>query len=96
VTAHAKPPGMPRSGWRTGEHQSLVFPGGARHPPGLTVEDTARLRNRSRVHLARGHRRLWQLLWLLAGPGGLAMLGKNDGPSMRIRDSLRQARAAFR
>jgi Mn2+/Fe2+ NRAMP family transporter len=51
-------------------------------PPLLTEEDTARLRDRSRVHQARRHRRRWQLLWLLAGPGILAMLGENDGPSM--------------
>jgi Mn2+/Fe2+ NRAMP family transporter len=51
-------------------------------PPRLTEEDTARLRDRSRVHRARSHRRRWQLLWLLAGPGILAMLGENDGPSM--------------
>ena len=48
----------------------------------LTGEDTARSRDRSRVHRARGHRRRWLLLWLLAGPGILAMLGENDGPSM--------------
>jgi sec-independent protein translocase protein TatB len=36
---------------------------------------TARLRDRSRVHQARGHPKRWQLLWLLAGPGILAMLG---------------------
>ena len=50
--------------------------------PPLTEEDTARSRDRSRVHQARGHSRRWQLLWLLAGPGILAMLGENDGPSM--------------
>ena len=48
----------------------------------LTGEDTTRSRDRSRVHHARGHSRRWQLLWLLAGPGILAMLGENDGPSM--------------
>ncbi len=51
-------------------------------PPPLTEEDTARSQDRSRVHLARGHSKRWQLLWLLAGPGILAMLGENDGPSM--------------
>jgi len=50
--------------------------------PPLTQEDTARSRDRSRVHQARGHSRRWLLLWLLAGPGILAMLGENDGPSM--------------
>jgi Mn2+/Fe2+ NRAMP family transporter len=48
----------------------------------LTGEDTARSRDRSRVDRARGHGRRWLLLWLLAGPGILAMLGENDGPSM--------------
>src|SRR5271156_2190162 len=50
--------------------------------PLLTDEDTARSRDRSRVHHARRQRRRWHLLWLLVGPGILAMLGENDGPSM--------------
>jgi Mn2+/Fe2+ NRAMP family transporter len=50
--------------------------------PPLTGEDAARSRDRSRVHHARHHRRRWRLLWLLVGPGILAMLGENDGPSM--------------
>jgi Mn2+/Fe2+ NRAMP family transporter len=50
--------------------------------PPLTEEDTARSRDRSRVHHARRHSRRWYLLWLLVGPGILAMLGENDGPSM--------------
>ena len=60
------------------------FPAGDIPPsePPLTEEDTARSRDRSRVHQARRHSRRWQLLWLLAGPGILAMLGENDGPSM--------------
>jgi Mn2+/Fe2+ NRAMP family transporter len=48
----------------------------------LTGEDAARSRDRLRVHRARWHNRRWLLLWLLAGPGILAMLGENDGPSM--------------
>jgi Mn2+/Fe2+ NRAMP family transporter len=48
----------------------------------LTREDTTRSRDRLHVHRARGHHRRWLLLWLLAGPGILAMLGENDGPSM--------------
>jgi Mn2+/Fe2+ NRAMP family transporter len=51
-------------------------------PPLLTPEDAARSRDRSRVHDARAHNRRWYLLWLLVGPGILAMLGENDGPSM--------------
>jgi Mn2+/Fe2+ NRAMP family transporter len=48
----------------------------------LTGEDSARSRDCLRVHRARGHSKRWLLLWLLVGPGILAMLGENDGPSM--------------
>jgi Mn2+/Fe2+ NRAMP family transporter len=51
-------------------------------PPPLTEEDAARSSDRSRVHLARLGGRRWWLIWLLVGPGILAMLGENDGPSM--------------
>ena len=51
-------------------------------PPPLTVQDAVRSSDRSRVHLARLGNRRWWLLWLLLGPGILAMLGENDGPSM--------------
>jgi Mn2+/Fe2+ NRAMP family transporter len=51
-------------------------------PPLLTDEDTARSHDRERVYDARSHRKRWYLLWLLVGPGILAMLGENDGPSM--------------
>ena len=60
---------------------SLPASGPTPDPP-LTEEDAARSRDRARVHQARGHGRRWQLLWLLAGPGILVMLGENDGPSM--------------
>jgi Mn2+/Fe2+ NRAMP family transporter len=50
--------------------------------PPLTDEDLARSRDRSRVSHARRHSKRWRLLWLLVGPGMLAMLGENDGPSM--------------
>jgi Mn2+/Fe2+ NRAMP family transporter len=50
--------------------------------PRLTDEDNARSLDRSRVHQARRQDRRWRLLWLLVGPGILAMLGENDGPSM--------------
>ncbi len=50
--------------------------------PPLTPEDAARSADRSRVHRARRRGRKWHLLWLLVGPGILAMLGENDGPSM--------------
>jgi Mn2+/Fe2+ NRAMP family transporter len=48
----------------------------------VTDEDAVRSHDRARVHQARKHRRRWHLLWLLVGPGILAMLGENDGPSM--------------
>jgi Mn2+/Fe2+ NRAMP family transporter len=50
--------------------------------PLLTDEDAVRAQDRARVHVARTGRRRWRLLWLLVGPGILAMLGENDGPSM--------------
>lgn len=48
----------------------------------LTPEDLQRSRDRSRVLQARRRGRRLGLLWLLVGPGVLAMLGENDGPSM--------------
>lgn len=51
-------------------------------PPVLTDEDSARSRDRSRVERARSGGRRHRLVWLLVGPGMLAMLGENDGPSM--------------
>ena len=50
--------------------------------PPLTHEDTDRSTDRARVNQARQQGRRWYLLWLLVGPGILAMLGENDGPSM--------------
>jgi Mn2+/Fe2+ NRAMP family transporter len=61
----------------------LLPPADAVVLPGLlTPEDAARSRDRSRVYRAREHNRRWYLLYLLVGPGILAMLGENDGPSM--------------
>ncbi|RYY18046.1 MAG: hypothetical protein EON55_00585, partial [Alphaproteobacteria bacterium] len=48
----------------------------------LTTEDAARGRDRKRVFAARQGGRGVTLVWLLLGPGVLAMLGENDGPSM--------------
>ena len=48
----------------------------------LTHEDLDRAQDRARVLAARHGRRRLTLLWLLVGPGLLAMLGENDGPSM--------------
>lgn len=42
----------------------------------------ARAADRSWVEEARSRRRGGRLAWLLVGPGLLAMLGENDGPSM--------------
>ncbi len=50
--------------------------------PPLTDEDQARSQDRSRVHRARRLGKRRRLIWLLIGPGILAMLGENDGPSM--------------
>lgn len=51
-------------------------------PPVLAHEDEDRSADRTRVFLARQGKRRWLLIWLLVGPGILAMLGENDGPSM--------------
>ena len=51
----------------------------------ITHEDVDRAHDRVRVSDARAHRGFSskaRLLWLLAGPGVLVMLGENDGPSM--------------
>lgn len=51
----------------------------------ITHEDIDRAEDRERVLEARGKRGTFsklRLLWLLAGPGILVMLGENDGPSM--------------
>ena len=50
--------------------------------PALSPEDLARSHDRRRVVAARQKGRGVALVWLLAGPGVLAMLGENDGPSM--------------
>jgi Mn2+/Fe2+ NRAMP family transporter len=51
----------------------------------ITHEDVDRAHDRVRVSAARARRGFSskaRLLWLLAGPGVLVMLGENDGPSM--------------
>ena len=45
-------------------------------------EDILRARDRRKVLETRSAKRPLRLLWLLAGPGVLVMLGENDGPSM--------------
>jgi Mn2+/Fe2+ NRAMP family transporter len=62
--------------------REVTAPSSLLRQPQLTDEDAARAHDRSRVHHARRHSRRWRLLWLLVGPGMLAMLGENDGPSM--------------
>ena len=49
---------------------------------GFSQEDLHRARDRLKVLRARAANRPFRLLWLLAGPGVLVMLGENDGPSM--------------
>ena len=52
-------------------------------PDGDAVrEDVLRARDRQEVLKSRAAGRSVRLLWLLAGPGLLVMLGENDGPSM--------------
>ena len=48
----------------------------------VTREDMLRARDRLEVLKTRAQKRWLRLLWLLAGPGVLVMLGENDGPSM--------------
>jgi len=49
---------------------------------GATREDFLRAFDRARVLRTRAAGRPARLLWLLAGPGVLVMMGENDGPSM--------------
>jgi Mn2+/Fe2+ NRAMP family transporter len=67
---------------RTRSSPELALPPIRDEQPPLTDEDAARSADRARVYRARKHSKRWQLLWLLVGPGILAMLGENDGPSM--------------
>ncbi|MGD0185959.1 MAG: divalent metal cation transporter [Roseiarcus sp.] len=48
----------------------------------ITYEDVLRARDRLKVLETRAAKSSLRLLWLLAGPGVLVMLGENDGPSM--------------
>jgi Mn2+/Fe2+ NRAMP family transporter len=48
----------------------------------VTFEDVLRGRDRLQILKTRAAHRSLRLLWLLAGPGVLVMLGENDGPSM--------------
>jgi Mn2+/Fe2+ NRAMP family transporter len=57
-----------------------ALPGGAE--PAITHEDVLRARDRLNVLKSRAAKSSLRLLWLLAGPGVLVMLGENDGPSM--------------
>ena len=49
---------------------------------GATREERLRARDRLRVQQSRSRGMRLRLLWLLAGPGVLVMIGENDGPSM--------------
>ncbi len=48
----------------------------------ITNEDLLRAQDRLKVLKTRAANSSLKLLWLLAGPGVLVMLGENDGPSM--------------
>ena len=48
----------------------------------FTHEDVLRAEDRLKVLRSRAANQSLRLLWLLVGPGTLAMLGENDGPSM--------------
>lgn len=48
----------------------------------ISREDELRAADRLKVLRTRASGRGFRLLWLLAGPGVLVMLGENDGPSM--------------
>ena len=48
----------------------------------ISHEDVLRARDRLAVLKSRAAKSSLRLLWLLAGPGVLVMLGENDGPSM--------------
>lgn len=48
----------------------------------ITYEDVLRAQDRLKVLKSRAAKSSLRLLWLLAGPGVLVMLGENDGPSM--------------
>ncbi len=61
---------------------SLELADGAVALPPLSAEELVRSSDRRRIQRARTQNRRWYLLWLLVGPGILAMLGENDGPSM--------------
>ena len=54
----------------------------AARPQALSPEDVDRSQDRGKVLAARSGGRSALLAWLLLGPGVLAMLGENDGPSM--------------
>jgi Mn2+/Fe2+ NRAMP family transporter len=51
-------------------------------PSSISREDRLRARDRLKVQQTRAKKRWFRLIWLLAGPGVLVMLGENDGPSM--------------
>ncbi len=48
----------------------------------FTREDFLRAQDRYKVQQSRASKNWLRLVWLLAGPGVLVMLGENDGPSM--------------
>jgi Mn2+/Fe2+ NRAMP family transporter len=61
---------------------ALTVPPPAADPGRISREDMFRARDRLKVQQSRASKRWFRLIWLLAGPGVLVMLGENDGPSM--------------
>ena len=61
---------------------AIAFESAAGGGSPLTHEDVLRARDRAKVLKSRASKSWLRLLWLLAGPGVLVMLGENDGPSM--------------
>jgi Mn2+/Fe2+ NRAMP family transporter len=66
--------------------QNALNPGFSAFPESanvsVTYEDVLRGRDRLKILKTRAAKNSLRLLWLLAGPGVLVMLGENDGPSM--------------
>lgn len=71
---------VPSSTYPQSDHSAGEFAIPARVK--LTAEDLSRSADRQHVVTARRDGSGLWLLWLLTGPGVLAMLGENDGPSM--------------
>jgi len=59
----------------------------------ITHEDILRARDRLKIIKTRAAKSSLRLLWLLAGPGVLVMLGENDGcPCRKLNATSEQQR----